>query len=411
MLGLLASLFVQAAAAQEYPVWLPPAAEVKHALEALPQLRASRAAIRMEEANAARLQTGPQEWVARTGVHQRNERTGPNYLENEIAFERPVRFADKAEKDRALGENGIQVADAAMADSWHEAARALMTLWFNWLREDRSAQRLQDYAQVLARELQIVQQRVKAGDAPRVEMMLAETELAKAVASQQQAVYRAGLIAADIGKKFPGIVPILSASLPAPLPLDGDSVSWQEKILKDNHEIELADLSALQEKLFAERIALEQRPDPTFGVRMAQERGGSERIFGLSLSIPLPGQYRRQQTAVALARSQIARERAAETRIRVESTALQVAQAAGAARALWQRLADVAEQTQANAALVSRAYALGEAPLADTLLARRHAIEALGTAEQMQIDALQSRSQLLLDTHAIWSLHEGHEHP
>jgi hypothetical protein len=44
------------------------------------------------------------------------------------------------------------------------------------------------------------------------------------------------------------------------------------------------------------------------------------------------------------------------------------------------------------------------------LLARRHAIEALAIAEQAQIDALQSWSRLLLDTHAIWRLHEGHQH-
>ena len=106
----------------------------------------------------------------------------------------------------------------------------------------------------------------------------------------------------------------------------------------------------------------------------------------------------------------MAQEHAQATRVQVESMALQVALAAASAPSLWQRLADVAQQTQANAALVSRAYTLGEAPLSDTLLARRHAIDALAIAEQAQIDALQSWSRLLLDTHAIWSLHEGHEH-
>lgn len=401
------STFSQAAS---YPEWLPPAEQVKHTLENLPQLRASRSGILVEQANAGRLRAGNQEWVARAGMQQRRERIGQDYFENEVALERPIRFSAKADKDIALGENGIEVADAAMADNWHEAARALMMLWFGWLREERNALRLQDYARVLERELQIVQKRVKAGDAPRMEMMLAETELAKAQSAHAQALRRAQLLATEIEKKFPGVVTTAPATLPAPLPVEGSTAFWQQKILTDNHELELAELTARHEKLLADRIVLEKQTDPTVGVRMAQERGGSERIFGLTFSMPLPGEYRRKQADAALARAQMAQEHALETKVKVESTAMQVAMQAASTPAIWKQLADVAGKTEANAALVSRAYALGEAALSDTLLARRHAIEAQSIAEQTQIDALEAWSRLLLDTHAIWSLHEGHEH-
>lgn len=394
----------------EYPSWLPPAEQVTHTLEDLPQLRASRTGVRVEQANAGRLQAGAQEWSVRAGVQQRSERLGRNYLENEIALERPIRFADKAGKDFAIGENGIGIADAALADNWHEAARSLMAFWFNWLREERNMLRLKDYAQVLSREVQLVRQRVKAGDAPKMELMLAETELTKAQASEASAARRAQLLASEISTRFPGIVPSLTAPLPVPQRLEGEVVDWQQKILTDNHELELAKLTARQEKLIADRVILERRPDPVVGVRMAQERGGDERIVGVSVSMPLPGQYRNKLAEAAIARAQMAQEHAQATRVQVESMALQVALAAASAPSLWQRLADVAQQTQANAALVSRAYTLGEAPLSDTLLARRHAIDALAIAEQAQIDALQSWSRLLLDTHAIWRLHEGHEH-
>lgn len=407
---LLCALLPALASAADYPSWLPPAQQVTGTLENLPQLRASRTGVRVEQANAGRLQAGSQEWSLRTGVHQRSERIGRNFIENEIALERPLRFADKASKDFAIGENGISVADAALADNWHEAARSLMALWFHWLREERNTLRLQDYAQVLGREVELVRQRVKAGDAPKMELMLAETELAKAHASAATAARKAQLLASEIRTLFPGIVVTLGAPLPAPPKLDSDVATWQQKILADNHELELAELTARQEKLLAERLVLERRPDPVIGVRLAQERGGNDRIMGLSLSIPIPGQYRNKQAEAALARSQMAEEHAQETRVRVENRALQVALAAASAPSLWQRLADVAQQTQDNAALSSRAYALGEAPLSDTLLARRHAIEAQSIAEQAQIDALESWSRLLLDTHAIWSLHEGHEH-
>jgi cobalt-zinc-cadmium efflux system outer membrane protein len=393
-----------------YPSWLPPASQVNKTLENLPQLRASRANLTAEKANAERLRVGPHEWIARTSGQQRRENLGTHYFENEIAIERAMRYSSKADKDIAIGKNSIEVADAALADSWHEAARSLMALWFNWLREERQTRRLQEYAQILNRELSIAVKRVNAGDAPRMEIMLAETELAKAQAAQLQAFRRTELLAAELEKKFPGIALYASTTLVEPPQVQGNVAEWREKILTDNHELELAERTAQNEKLIADRILLEKTPDPTIGVRMVQERGGSERILGLTLSMPIPGEYRRRQAEVALARADAAQERAQEIRAKVEAMASQVSLTALSAKALWQTMANIATQTETNARLASRAYALGEASLAETLLARRHAIEALNFSEQAQLDALEAYSRLLLDTHAIWSLHEGHEH-
>ena len=411
----LVSVCAQAQAQSEaqpniYPTWLPPAAQVKNTLENLPQLRASRSNLIAEKANAERLRVGPHEWTARATGQQRRESIGANYFENEIAIERAIRFSGKADKDEAIGKNSIEVADAALADNWHEAARSLMSLWFNWLREERQTRRLQECAQVLQRELHIAEKRVKAGDAPRMEIMLAETEFAKAQANTMQAARRTDLLAAELEKKFPGILLHASTTLAEPPTVEGSADIWREKILTDNHEIELAEYTAHHEKLIAERIVLEKTPDPTIGVRMVQERGGSEKILGLSLSLPLPGEYRRRQAEVALARADVAQERAQETRVKVEAMANQVSITAMTAKSLWQNMATISSQTETNAKLASRAYELGEASLAETLLARRHAIEALNLAEQAQLDALEAYSRLLLDTHAIWSLHEGHEH-
>ncbi len=393
-----------------YPTWLPPAVQVKNTLENLPQLRASRANLIAEKANAERLRVGPYEWIARATGQQRRERLGNNYYDNEIAVERAIRYGGKADKDIAIGKNSIEVADAALADSWHEAARSLMALWFNWLREERQTRRLQEYAQVLQRELQIAEKRFKAGDAPRLEIMLAETELAKAQSAQMQAARRTELLAAELEKRFPSIALHASTTLAEPPDVAGSLALWREKILTDNHELELAERTAQNEKLIAERILLDKTPDPTIGVRMVQERGGSEKILGLSLSMPLPGEYRRRQAEVALARADVAQERAQETRVKVEAMASQVSITALTAKSLWQTMATISTQTETNARLASRAYELGEASLAETLLARRHAIEALNQAELAQLNALEAYSRLLLDTHAIWSLHEGHEH-
>lgn len=57
-----------------------------------------------------------------------------------------------------------------------------------------------------------------------------------------------------------------------------------------------------------------------------------------------------------------------------------------------------------NAALMQRAYALGEAELQDLLLARRQATAAMNNALQAQATALQAYYGLLIDAHLIWEL-------
>ena len=69
-----------------YPSWLPPAPQVNKTLENLPQLRASRANLTAEKANAERLRVGPYEWVVRATGQQRRESIGNNYFEKEIAI-------------------------------------------------------------------------------------------------------------------------------------------------------------------------------------------------------------------------------------------------------------------------------------------------------------------------------------
>ena len=59
---------------------------------------------------------------------------------------------------------------------------------------------------------------------------------------------------------------------------------------------------------------------------------------------------------------------------------------------------------QENAALMQRAYALGEAELQALLLARRQATMAINNALQAQLTALKAYYGLLVDAHMIWDL-------
>ena len=139
-------------------------------------------------------------------------------------------------------------------------------------------------------------------------------------------------------------------------------------------------------------------------VRYASERSGAEHIVGVNLSIPLPGQARRANAAGATAHVDIAEQKIAEVVRKLNADAANNYASAAAAYAGWQGAQAVAERMQSNAALISRAYALGEMGLPEVMLARRLAIEANLAATLAQLDARQTRYRLLLDAHQLWPL-------
>lgn len=403
--SLLAALASGAAIAQEYPALLPPEEVVRRYLNQLPQVRAARTGIDLEQANAGRLQAGPYEWTVKGTLQRRSETGATRYREHALGVERPVRWFGKADKDRAIGEHGVRLAGYALADSWHEAGRAFLKNWFDTQRDAQAATRLQEQADLFGRQVDIVRKRFKAGDAPRIELMLAETEHERAQGAQRQAALRAERSLAELRARYPGIEFSVPQPLPAPLPPSGTAIEWTRRILADNHEIALARAEAELGKLTAERIALDRVPDPTLGVSVAQERDGQEKLVALTFSMPLSGTMRRSQQEAGLAQARIAEERAQQAAVKAESEALNVAMNAASAYEIWRRQEQVAQQTDANTAVVSKAYSLGEAPLAELLLARRQAIEAASIAEDARFAALEAQARLLLDAHVIWDLH------
>lgn len=102
------------------------------------------------------------------------------------------------------------------------------------------------------------------------------------------------------------------------------------------------------------------------------------------------------------------REAAAFARASAEIAAAHAA--AQATYAGWERAEESAQRMRQTAALIARAYQLGEAGLADLLLARRQENDAVLAATTARLDALEARYRLLLDTHQLWPYDdESHE--
>jgi outer membrane protein TolC len=405
-----------AAEFKDYPD-LPPLSAVTQALNAYPPVLGAQAGIKLEQSNQAKLAAGTYEYSLRLNAQRREVRLDPSQQFNEwdVGVERYIRLPGKSALDDKLGAQGVDQARLAHGDALHEAGRQLLKLWFEWVRATQTEAQWQGQVEALKQQLGIVTKRVQAGDAPQLEALLAEAAMSQAQAAQLQAQLRAELAAAELAGRFPAVALTQTPPLPLPEPLPQTLEHWREQVLHHNHELGFAHGEVQRWQLLAQRARADQTPDPALGVRYANERGGEERLIGLNLTIPLPGQARTASTQGIQAQAEIAVQKEAAVLARLNTETVSAYASANAAYATWNKSRDAAERMQRNADLASRAYQLGEAHLSDVLTARRQALESALGATLAQIDAGEARYRLMLDAHQLWPIDvdeddEGHEH-
>lgn len=383
---------------------LPPEAEVRRVLASLPALRQGVLNTQLAGAERDKLAAGPYEWTVRAGASRRTAPGAQRYLEQEVALERPLRWFGKASLDQALGEQGLAVARALHGDAWHEAGRALLRDWFDALRDLAGVARLEEQLAVTQRLQSIAARRVQAGDGAALDLLQAETEQRRVLALLQQARQRSEQSLTLLAISYPGLPRPQADSLPLPQAGSEDASSWAERIVHDNHELQLAQAEADLYAMRASRLASDAMPDPTLALRAARERDGQERVFGVSLSFPLPGAGRAADRSAATIKASMARERVAQTQLRVALAARRAASDSVHSHAIWTTLQEVQQQTIHQAELMQHAYQAGECTLAVALAGRRQALDAALTAQTAQIEALAAQARLQLDAHAIWSI-------
>lgn len=392
------------------PPDLPAQSQVQQALRAHPQVRAAAAGVRVEEANRDRLVAGPHEFALKLATQRRNERpTDTNYREHEIGIERTLRLPGKATQDAALGDAGVAQAQSVLGDARHESARLLLKGWFDWQRAAAAGREWEAQGELLRQQLAVVTKRVAAGDAAKLEAMLAEAQLAQVQAQLAQAVAQRDQAAVTFSRQFPGIA--LPSAVPSrlPEPLAEDTDAWRQRILEHNHELMMATHATRLGQLQLRRLDADRLPDPTLGLKLASDRGGQEHVIGLQLTIPLPGEGRTAAVRAGTAGADAAAAREAQVRAKVETEAQVTVGQAQSTYTQWQRLADVAVRMEENVRLLEKAWRLGEGQFGELQTARRQAIEARLAATQARLDANEARYRLLLDAHELWDFdEEGH---
>ncbi len=394
---------VAAAAPVSYPPLLPPHAQVMRALGALPTLHAAGADVAAEQAGARRLDAGPHEWTLRYGQLRRRESDPAlRTRDTDYTVERGVRWPWKAAQDRRLGQLGVEAAQLARGDAWHGAARSLLVDWFAWLRAQQVLQRVEAQAAQWEQLLSQTQRREALGDAARLDVLRVESEAARLRGQALDAGTQRESAHATLLARYPDLPPDLpgASSLPPPLPADTD---WVAQMVAHSHERLLMDKQAEQARARADRARAERLPDPTVALVYNNERDGRDRLLGLQVSIPLPGAARRAAGDQAAAAWQAASGRAEATALEVRGEAQRRLIRAGLARQAAEQQALAGMRAADAAALVERAWRLGEASSAELIQARRGEAEAALAADAARLDAWEAYCAVLVDAHAVWA--------
>jgi len=372
-------------------------------LEQDPGVAAARAGLDVALRDAGILEQSPYEWAARASGQQRRLDSGPHYNEWSVGIERTFRLPGKAAADRNLGKAGIEESKARYGEALHESARELIALWVEWLAAERAHSLTQVSLQSIQASQAAVEKRVRAGDASKLDLSIARAELAEQRRMDVDAKTQATAAWARLSTRFPGIKRQAMA-LPMPLEIAADAAMWRDRILDQNDELKVIKLQIQKALAHAERTRADKTPDPTLGGYTASEIGGRERIYGVMLSVPIPGRVRDARQAKAIAAVDVSRQEAELKQRELETAIASAVATAQGAYASLQIAHEGAASMEENAALMQRAYALGEADLQAMLLARRQAIAAANSALQAQVSALRAYYGLLVDAHLIWEL-------
>jgi outer membrane protein TolC len=395
------------AAASNPPGYLPPNDQVQIAIQEQPDVRAAANLLNAASASRRALIAGSHEFQASIGAQRRNVTDeGRQYNEWEAQISRAIRLPGKAGLDREIGDSTQLVAELKLSDAEHVAARRLLELWMGWLQTSAQARELTGQQKLLDRERKALSLRILRGDAAQRELDVMQAEYATLTSHVLSVQSAANIARQKLESTFPTLtVPEPPPELPEPEPLPNGLEAWKERIIQESAEIAIARNEWTRQSLVAARTRAERTPDPTIGVRAMSERGGAEKVVGLVLSIPFGTDYRSAEAERETANASAALMDASRVQRAIEQSAWIKVQTAASTYAQWQSSQQALKAQYSAATKTKRAWELGEAPLAEYLLAARNLRQAQLDEANARINALRSALDVRIDAHALW--HSG----
>ncbi len=402
--GLLLGLFVasSAAASQALPPDLPSRDAVSRWLVADPAAREADIGRSAANHEAGMLRASPNEWTVKATGQRRQYEAGGTSREWNAGIERTVRLPGKRALDTRLGEGTIAVAEARYVAAARQALRELVDLWMNWCAAAEERRLADRQAEIAEANRTAVDTRVRAGDASKLDLNLAEADVADVERVRSEARMKEAEARARLAARFVDVPPEAPA-LSEPVPIEQSAQALKAHLLGQSPELRIADAEQAYAETAVARERADRFPDPTLGAFSASEAYGNERLVGITISVPLPGSYRSQKLARALSMRDQGEAAASRTRQRVDAESeVDIVEARGTVES-WQLARTAAHRADENVRLTQRAYALGEADLQTLLLARRQSLDATRTAVQAQAAAVGARYRLRRASGGLWA--------
>jgi len=410
LLGLTGALPALASSADPdpaYPAALPPEAAVRTTMSESTRVRAGREQIEIGRAQERRLRVGPYEWEAAVTMREREDFDGRSYSDQQYELIRRLRLPGKGSLDRRMGSVVAGIGENAYADAWHETGRSLLSAWFEWLRAAKAEQVFSAQNELAAQEGDVLSRRVARGDAPRLDQQRADVVRLQMRAELTEARRRTEEARLLLQRDYPNLPLVIPAAIPQPAPLSGSDQDWVEIVVKENHEIELAQGRAEAASLVATRARRDRMPDPSISLQFSDNLDQNRHVVGLRVSIPIGTTGRAADAAVARGHAAVAEADAAQVGLAVEATARLDVVNARASHLRWQGMRDAAVQANAAAAAVSHGYDVGELGISELLMARRQQLDAQLQADDALLTAHEALARLWLDAHLIWAPDES----
>lgn len=393
-----------AAQAQISPTYLPAESAVREAVAQSPDVLTAEARRDAVLARADGIRAGTAETVVRAIGQGRQVRDpSERHAEGQIAVERPLRLWGKAQADGQLADAAAEAGQLAVKDARHEASRQILALWFGAVRAGQARQAAQENAKAAADLAALTARRVQLGDASRLDAELAAADRARTEAALATAVAAEQTAQAELRARFPGLGhPSFSADTVLPALPQEPPDRLRTQYIQDSHEYRLAMAEEVQAQQMAKRADLERRPDPTVGMFVTVERGGAERIMGVSVAMPIGSVHRRSAALAAAAEAEAAARRrlGSERRLGAEFDVLYGNLQGKRASAQAQMEAVTLQKSASDRA--TRSYRAGESGLTELLATRRSLAEALLAERLARVDLLEADSRLKLDLHRMW---------
>jgi len=286
----------------------------------------------------------------------------------------PIERPALREARREVAATGIDAADVEARVAERDLIAEIRLRYYDVLRLQAAARLAEEDLSTAEQIRARVQVRVGTGEAPRFELIRADTERLNALRAVQAAAARIDVARAELRRRVGPSLPAdfaLAGTLADPVPVPPPLESLRTETLERHPEL-LAARAAVRNA--EARLALErERRKPSFGVRASMERTpeAADTRIGLVIQVPV---FDRREGPIAEAAAEAER-----SRLLLDDRALQLAQALEAA---WQRYRIALDQVaayesgilrEAEAALrvAEAAYRFGERGILDFLDAQR----------------------------------------